>query len=190
MIPRQTPLCVTHFLSHAQNNLNVPLIQCETKAARKKVIQNPLPPRRVQPRRAAKDRVKAYTDDGIEEYREEAAGDVKPTRSQLKKSMLWKTIDALLEQERLSKDCKFGAKPLVCKQCQENRIAEIANSVTVPGTLERQGRAPEAAMAPDSNVRVTLDWNGIDIAKDRQFQWKNHWFTVDACNEPMILMLQ
>lgn len=211
MIPPRTPLCVPHFLEDAVQTYDqdieilrrnetgsTPLPGSEGKAKK----PEPQGPRRVQPRRAAKQKPVNYSENtksDDESKREEVETPRKrrktgSTEDDFKKRALY-MISSVMKKNVDSDNtmCVFGPRPWTCAKCRENDQSKHRRTKSSRLARDSNRDQPVAVMRPDSepdpNVKLLLDWNSVSVSFDRVFQVGSDSFTVDICGTAMVMKL-
>jgi hypothetical protein len=83
--------------------------------------------------------------------------------------------------------CAFGSRPWVCEACTKSSTEELGN-VSAGQLMAGQSTASKATQLHNNDV--WRDWSKTRVPKVRKFQFAGATFTVDACHEPMVLMLR
>lgn len=204
MIPRQTPLCLQHFLRYARETffifkdlktLDTPrdLLASNEKAITRK--QKPIPaPTRVQPRRAAKDKPINYNETELLKKlkMEEEIQNQKRTKANIGQAlkfekMLQLKIGRLIDNLHTETECIFGFEPWTCWLCERDMAVRACrlDKSSQKGVSE----ASEAEIEPSEGSLLLLDWKFIHVPVERRFTLGDRSFTVDTCSQPMVLML-
>jgi hypothetical protein len=200
MIPRQTTLCVPHFIEYAVATYSLEQESPDGKKKQAKSQSRASSATRVQPRRAAKQVRKNYVESSSE------SGDLNdddddeqhtPTSKKEKAEAAAKTVQSMLDRvtDQRPQDstvCIFGPRPWICESCREEKATTKKSQVQYDKT--DTARQPEAAMEPGMGLlpdgELLLDWSDVSVSSNSIFRLEGHHFTVDACYSPMIMRLQ
>lgn len=200
MIPRQTTLCVPHFIEYAVAKYGLEQESPDSKKKQAKTQSRASAATRVQPRRAAKQVRKSYVESSSEPEDlndndnddEQHAPESKIEKAETVAKTVQSTIDRVIDQ--LPQDrtgCIFGPRPWICESCREEKATTGKSQVQYDKTDTRQ---PEAAMESGMGLlpdgELLLDWSDVSVSSSSIFRLEGHRFTVDTCWSPMVMRLQ
>lgn len=198
MIPRQTTLCVPHFIEYAVAKYDLEQESPDSRKKQAKTQSRASAATRVQPRRAAKQVRKSYVesssepedlnDDDDEQHAPESKIENAEAAAKTVQSMIGRVIDQLPQDKTV---CTFGPRPWICESCREEKATTEKSQVQYDKTDTRQ---PEAAMESGMGLlpdgELLLDWSDVSVSSSSIFRLEGHRFTVDACWSPMVMRLQ
>ena len=205
-------LCVKHFLHFAQLhhigadpevfNNTVPSIE-ETLSSAGRTNLQPMtpatPPTRVQPRRAAKDKVLRAQALNRKRQADEDADSAGPSKRQKTVHIdlgswencalyLLQVIYQDLRDDRDKCECCYGPKPWVCEMCEPHHESWSQHYDLVEGKYH-QPRAPVADMSPIGEDLYIASWANLHPSQQRHHHFGRLNFIVDNCRGPMVLVL-
>lgn len=207
MIPRQTTLCVPHFIKYAieeyELDEDIKSKSDSANSGKTEALTTGCWATRVQPRRAAKAKCQTYAessgseDDDKDDNDDEHAEQLQNTRRKKEdtaESRVRSKMEPVMKQlSGGAMSCIFGPKPWTCEMCRQGTAAAKKAPVRKKKT-DPDPRRPvaemEPGMNPDTEGQVLPDWSDCVVPPSRIFQIGEHLFTVDACHEQMVLRLR
>ena len=199
MIPRQTTLCVPHFIEYAVAKYDLEQEIPDGKKKQAKTQSRASSATRVQPRRAAKQVRKSYAESSSEsgDLNDEDDEQDVPASKKEKAEAAAKTVQSKIDRviDQLPQDrtvCIFGPRPWICESCREEKAATGESQAQCDKT-DTDTCQPEAAMEPGMGSlpdgELLLDWSDVLVSSNSIFRLEGHHFTVDACYSPMVMRL-
>lgn len=174
---RGAPLCKKHFLDCTLD-----------------IIKSKSEPTRIQPRRAAKDKVLEQKTDTKKRRADEQLTSSTSARRKANDLAKWESFVNLLEEqvteiaeearEKRLHNCAFGPAPWECHMCTSDFAKLVDKKVCMA--------KPVAPVADMATVGEVLEINyRKDFQKEEmtKFKWEGIPYVVDACRTPMFMVL-
>lgn len=216
-IPIQyTPMCQKHFMCFTVDYYNKsPAAVFDhlyaAKSSAQKVtkpvkVTEPKAPTRVQPRRAAKDRILQARAMELSISKKRAAEDDTDTQGPSKKqktskpevsgappSMTLELLDEILHDAFAdsltdSKECAYRPKPWICADCEKLDAVRREEFGSI-GWNYHKGKAPVADMEPSGEELWLASWDKLDPAQGQIHRFGDIRFVVDTCRESKVLII-
>lgn len=187
---QEVPLCIKHFLDFAKEHHNLTSSHYHAVS-------------RVQPQRAAKNKVQRASPLPKSSKKRSAADDDSETPAKRRKvnitqHLAWpekrlqliKLLCDDVEAHRREGECTYGTRPLVCRQCEMLKGLVMAKH-RFTGWNYHRGVAPIANMRPIGEKILISEWKSPSVASPKCHALGvdgDVSFVVDACRDPMVIV--